>query len=592
MSLKEEHDKRTQELVGKSLSFDETLNDLNNTSPLQMSKKLIEYELFDQQSSLEVMDKIYEEFENGDDVINSLVNPVFFNIVDGIVKHPKLGLSKTGLTASRLISEIKDFNYDSSHSSQRDMIQDKANLDENSVNNTVHHTDKNGNIQNSREYDRSIVEDKSKMNAYKKKYLDKRSKDEYTNENKVSDRKPQPDHIVPLEHAVKEYGTSKFLDDNELKIALNKDENFAVTNGSLNQSKGSKTNTNAVKEDKNTIASNQSDATKERMIQKEKEATKFVEKELNKNVANNLKDDLKGALKGDSKLVIDAKEQAINDSKHKAIGEIVILLIKPLYYEFSDIFKNGMIANFNVSDKVEAFIERMKRIKNYIFKNAVGTLFDNIKDFLQSFVTMLINGIINAFIGLLKKILKVISEGFTSIIEAIKIMMKPSEMMSMAQKADAITKLLATTVVTFLGAYFEESVLSFMNGTPVEFLKDVIMIMLTGIASTVLVWIIDQVDLFSLKIEKRSARVKEVFALRIENIKNNTDIFEKSSLEVLSKQKLQFKKITESLNEAIEKNLDLNDSIYQMADFMQIDLNIKTTDDFMDMLIKNKQLAI
>ncbi len=569
----------------KELSFDAMIDELNGTSPLNMSKKLMEYELFDQQSSLEILNQIYEEFESKEDIVDELVTPVFFNIADGLVKHPKLGLQKTGITASRLVNEIKSFSYEQQHTSERDMIQDKQNLDENTKTNTL-----------IRPYDRKTVEDKKKMKTYKENHLNQNGYDEYTNQDGVANMRPQPDHIVPLAKAVEEYGTSKFLSNENLKQTLNEDFNLAVTNGSLNQSKGSKSNSEAVNENKNTIASKQTESTKKQMIQKETEAKSAVEKELNSAVAINLKEDIKTVIQGKSQLINDAKDQAIKDGTQKAIGEVVILLIKPIYYEFNDIFKNGMIGNLNVNDKIEAFIYRMKRVKDYVLNNAVGTFFDNLKNLLQGFVTMLINGIVNAFVGLLKKILQVISEGFTAIIEAIKILSKDKDNagnpITPAQKADAVVKLLATTAVTFLGAYFEESILGFMTGTPVEFLKDVIMVMLTGIASTVIVWLIDQADLFSVKSEKRLMRVKEIFELRIEAIKKNTDIFEKTSIEVLAKQKLQFKKIASNMHHAIENNLNVNDAVYEMANFMHIDLQAKSTDEFLALLSTKKQLVI
>lgn len=576
----------------KELSFDEMLNDLSNTSPLMMSKKLIEYELYDQQDSIEVLNSIYEEFESRDNIIDNLVNPMLLSLADGLIKHPKLGLQKTGISTVKLLNEIKFFNYEDIHSSKRDIIQDKMNLDQNSKLNTVYHIDKNGKELKSRVYIRGKYEDKNRMSEYKDNYLKTKSRDEYTNKNKVAEKRPQPDHIVALEHAVKEYGTSKFLNDNELKLILNKDENFAVTNGSLNQSKGSKTNTTAISENKNTIAANQSKETKVRMIKKEKEATNFVEKELNKKVADNL---LKDTFNGNGELLNDTKKQAINDSTHKAIGEVVILLIKPIYYEFNDIFKNGVISDLNVSDKVEAFILRMKRVKDYVLKNSIGTIFDNIKDFLQSFVTLLINGIVNAFVGLLKKILQVISEGFTAIVEAFKIMMKPNSEITPAQKADAITKIIASAVVPILIFSFEETILvglKFLIGTPLEFLKDVAMIILSGLASTLVVWLLDQIDLFSVKGEKRLARVKEIFELRIETIKQNTDIFEKTSIETLAKQKLQFKNIIGNMNIAIDNNQNINQSVYEIANFMEIDLKVKSTDEFLNLLSNSKELKI
>lgn len=581
----------------KQLSFDECLNDLNNTSPLQMSKKLIDYELFDQQESIEVLNQIYEEFESNQNIVDELVVPVFFNITDSLVKHPKLGLNKTGITATRLLNEIKSFSYNETHQAQEDKLLDKDNLNKKTENNTIHHINKDGKLQEGRQYtkNRNKYDHVARRDKYKEDYLKKRSRDEYTNQNGVLNKRPQTDHIVPLEKAVKEYGTSPFLCDKELKKVLNKDSNFAVINGSLNASKGGKSNAEAVSEN-HTIAGKQSDKTKQKMIQKGQEAVKVVEGDLNQTVANNLITDVKNISKGESKLVDNALKDAKEASTHKAFGELIILVIKPLYYEFNDIFKNGITADLSTNDKVEAFIIRIHRVKKYILDNSVGSAFEMIKDFLKGFISFLINGIINAFVGLLKQILKVISEGFSSIIEAIKILTKDKDAagnkITSSQKADAITKLLATTVITFLGAYFEESILGILNGTPFEFLKDIIMIMLTGVASTIVVWLLDQADIFSVKDEKRMLRVKEIFQLRVQAIKENTDIFEKSSIEVLAKQKLQFKKISSEMNYAINHHLDINSSVSQIADFMYIELTVKSTDQFLHLLESNKELHI
>ncbi|MEA2019707.1 MAG: DNA repair protein [Campylobacterota bacterium] len=599
MSGKEELDEKTQKLVSESLSFEEVQKDLNNTSPLQMSKKLIEYELFDQQSSIDVMDKIYEEFEDGGDVVDGLVTPVFLNICDGLIKHPKLGLAKSGITATRLVGEIKHFDYDDTHSTKRDIIQDKANLDQNTK---VHKDDKG-------KYARKDMDNNRKSSIAKERFggnrtmsselevNDKGSKKRlylHQNDESIQKRKAEgkktthlsqnADHDVPLKQVYDNFGTSTVLSKNDLKKISNIDKNFDIISEKLNKSKGGKTWTEYLEKNPNAV----NEETKKKILSREKEAISNLEKEANKTVANNFLKESKHI----KNITSEAGKQAVDDTKNQAMGEVVILLIKPIYYEFSDIFKNGMLADLDTNSKIEAFKLRMNRVKKYVINNLKGSFMDILKDFLKNFITMVINGIVNAFVGLLKKILQVISEGFMSIVEAFKIMMKPSEELSSGQKADAITKLLATTVITFLGAYFEETILGFMNDTPLEFLKDVTMIMLTGIASTVVVWLLDQADLFSAKDEKRLARVKEVFALRIENIKNNTDIFEKESLEVLAKQKLQFKKIMDNMNHAIDNNLNVNDSVYEMASFMQIDLKVKSTDDFMQMLIQNKRLNI
>lgn len=637
MGTNKELDEKTQKLVGTSLSFDEVYEDLNNTSPLQMSKKLIEYELYDQQSSIEIMEKIYEEFESGGDVVDSLVTPVFLNICDGLIKHPKLGLAKSGITATRLVGEIKHFNYGDVHSSKRDIVKDKVNLDEHTLEFSKRLS------QNDIKYQRKDFEDKKNLKDYRNKSFDdkrimkselevnengssrrlyKETKDSELQKKIKTGKKTKHmhnvDHTVPLKDIQKEFGHYLAISDSDIKNIANNDINFDIISENLNKIKGQKTWT-TLKEEKNELYNLKqkekdigltnddkkrlndlsklddiTDATISNALVREAEARKHIEESLkiaesNKNVANNLLNNKNDAVK---KIYTEAKDKAMDDSRNQAMGEVIILLIKPIYYEFSDIFTNGMIADLNTDSKIEAFKIRMTRVKEYVVNNLNGSFMDILKGFLQNFVTMIINGIVNAFVGLLKKILQVISEGFMSIVEAIKIMMKPSEELSAGQKADAITKLLATTVITFLGAYFEETILGFMNGTPLEFLKDVIMIMLTGIASTVVVWLLDQADLFSVKDEKRLARVKEIFTLRIENIKNNTDIFEKTSIAVLAKQKLQFKKVIENMNHAIDNNLNVNDSVYQVADFMQIELQVKTTDDFVQMLIANKTLTI
>lgn len=588
-----------EKYIINELSFDEMLNDLSNISPLKMSKKLIEYELYDQKDSLTVLNSIYEEFESKQNLVDELVTPVFLNIADGLVKHPKLQLEKTGITATRLINEIKNFSYDNIHSTQRDVIQDKKNLDEN----TKLHIDDKG------IYDRKDMDNNRKSSIAKEKFNNNRtmyselevndngSKKRlylYQNDSAIQNRKDagkktthltqNADHNIPLKRVYDNFGNSTVLSKDDLKKIGNIDGNFDIISEKLNKSKGSKTWSEYFRDNPNAV----NEKTKDKILKREKEAISKLEEVANKTVVNNFIKDSKHV----KNIATNAKEQAIDNSTQKAIGEIIILLIKPIYYEFNDIFKNGMIADLDVEDKVEAFMYRMRRIKDYILKNAIGSLFDNIKDFLQSFITFLLNGIVNAFVGLLKKVLQVIMEGFTAIIESIKIMMKPAEEISPAQKADAIMKLLATTAITFLGAYFEESILGFMTGTPVEFLKDVIMVILTGITSTIVVWLIDQADLFSVKVEKRLMRVKEIFELRIETIKNNTDIFEKISIETLAKQKLQFKNIISNMNFAIENNHDINRSVYELADFMKIDLKVKSTDEFLNLLSNSEKLEI
>jgi hypothetical protein len=615
----------TVQLEEKAINPEKFRQDLNGLSPLDMSKKLIEYEMHNMSESIEVLDAIHDEYEGGG-VVGELVEPVFLNIVDGLIKHPKLGLNKSkggfsmtksGLTASRLVKEIKNFDYENPHDGyQRDAILDKNNLDKINHEFSVRQKEKKTTFNRSKmergtshkygnKKDKTRIKERQEEiqaqgrqaiysdievnNKNNKKTLYNRGSRKIKETGEDTLITADVDHMLPLKHVFDVYSQSSLLSMNDLKEVANSDDNLSIISSNLNRSKGDQTYEEYFQKESNTKS--HSEGTRENALKAHKKSKAKIEKKLNIKVASKI---TKGAMlnKHTKRMAKDAGHDSLVDGGNKAIGELIILMLKPVYYEFNDIFKNGIIGEFNVKSNVEAFKIRMNRVKGFVINNAMGQIFDTIKDVLKTFVSFLLNAIVNVFVGVLKKALQIIVEGFTSIVEAFKIISKPKSEMSAAQKGDAIVKMLATTVITFISAYFEEQILGFLAGSPLEFLKDVIIIILSGIASTVVVWSLDQADLFSLKTEKRLARVKEIFKLRVETIKKNTDIFEKSGLEVLAKQKVAFESIKYDMRSSIESGIDVNETVYDLADFLQVDLAVKQTDDFVAMLLSSDTVKI
>ena len=232
----------------------------------------------------------------------------------------------------------------------------------------------------------------------------------------------------------------------------------------------------------------------------------------------------------------------------------------------------------------------MKRCNAYVIENMGSLGMASLKDIILGFTKYLINAIIDMFVGLLKKALKIISEGFNAIVQAVKIITGEG---SKAQKADAITKLIATTVTTYVVFALEVSILPTIGQMPFgDILTDVASIVLSGIASTLVVWIIDKADLFSVKPEKRAQRIKEIFEARIEQLKQNTDTYESTALEHMAKQRIQFSAITDRMAHAIKNNEPVSDSVLDVADFMQIDLKVRAMEDFMALLSKEEPLVV
>lgn len=587
-----EFDDKTKELVGKSLNAEELREELNNTSPLQMSKKLIDIELHDQQDSLEIMDKIYEEFESGQDIVNSLVNPMLLGITDGLLKHDKFkgSFRKTNITPSRLVNEVNAFSYN--HHTKKEIDDDVflTQAEKTYYNNEKLGVDKNGKNYSKDFHRKKHYDTKSRSTTEKEKGINRNETIMYENKNgeiktkqtaTITDditgekldltidgarqkgmQAADMDHVNPINNIRNKYKNNPYLYRDDLEHIIGLTENETYINSSLNRAKGDMTWSEFIKKNPDALTEEQ----KDKALKLEKEANEAQSEEAKRLMVKNI------ALKG--------------------LGDAIVLILKPIWFEIKDMFKNGILHGFDTNDKIEAFILRLKRVGKFIKENALQTLGDAIKDIIGNFIPMLISSIAKIFTGIFEKIIQIISDGFMAIKEAFKVMMKPDNEVSKAQKADAIMKIIVGAVVPILVFAFEESIFGYFEGTPFDFLKDVASIILSGLASTLVIWLLDQIDLFSVKDEKRLARVKEIFQLRIENIKKNTDIFEKVSLEVLAKQKLQFKKVVENMNHAIDNNLDVNDSVYQMADFMQINLKVKSTDDFLYLLNTNDKLTI
>lgn len=553
----------------KELSFDEMLNDLSNTSPLMMSKKLIEYELYDQQDSLDILNSIFQEYESRDNIIDNLVNPMLLSLADGLVKHPKLNgtFRKTDITPLKLVKEVNTFTYEQHSTKDIDNNVFLTQAEKTYYNNEKLGVDKDGKKYNKNYHRNEIYDIKSRNKTREEKGLEK---DEVIGKDM--------DHVNPINHLRQKYQNNPYLYRDDIAELVGMSENEEYINSSLNRSKGDKTWSEYIasrpKNENGDIVDNKGNI----LLTKNEQEQKIKLQEETTRAQN-----------------IESAKMMTKNIGLKGLGDIIILLLKPIWFEIKDMFKNGILYGFDTNDKIEAFLLRLKRVTKFINDNILNTLGDTLKDVLGNFIPMLISSLAKIVPEMFNKITQVISDGFMAIKEAFKIMMKPDSEVSQAQKADAITKIIASAVVPILIFSFEETVLTslkFLDKTPLEFLKDVAMIILSGLATTLVVWLLDQIDLFSVKGEKRLARVKEIFELRIETIKKNTDIFEKTSIEILAKQKLQFKNIIANMNVAIDNNQNINQSVYELANFMQIDLKVKSTDEFLNLISNSKNLII
>ena len=634
------------------------IEELEYASPLEISRLLQQIELYDEKSSQEVLDEVYEKFDSEEHLEDEVLKPVFMSVVDGLLEATAGGrvARKKGLTASRVIEECTNFSYDNLGDNHADVngYTEYKNINHDEIEYQIQlekwkrdgkkgdQPQYNGSVNSNstQEYIRSNLEDSSAMNDYKEKqrHGEKKIKDEYTekdnlyvSQNNMPDnyndethrKQAQPDHIVPLKQLHEQYKHNYALDDSDLKRIANSESNLAITSAEINQVKRDMTNKQYIEwmdEHGKPLDEN----TKKIMLQKQKEATKSIESDVNKTVAKNLvgkgqvdEKAMKNAVnefkenngqapteeqrnqieqnlikKKTNEIRGTAVKNAAGQAKDYAVGNLIVFIVKPIYYEISDIFKNGLKEGVGADSGSQALGIRFTRVKKYVMTHAKAFFGDSILDFVKGFVSSLIEGIISLFVGMLKQVLKILKEGVKILVGSVQILFgKNAKAMSPAQKGDAIIKLIGGSVIAISGVALESLLNKIGIGDPWSV---VLSTMLSGIASALFMYILNKADLFSTKAERRYERVKEIFDERIKDVQEATELFDRVALETMKEQRLQFESIQEEINTGLESNdIDsINTGLYKLADFMKVDLPYSNTKEFCDYMDSEEVLVL
>lgn len=584
---------------------------IRNASPLDLAKALQEAELYDKKETRAIIDEIYEEFQNKDSLVSEMIVPIFTSLADAFLDSSSMTrkLRKKGLTASRIVNECKSFSYDNVEniSTNIDGYSEWKNIGEK----TREDFQKFG---KDKVYDRKALEDKQRLEEYKQDKFDNNggrinAVDEYTGQKNVYQKKAHPDarrniqkykeshlaevdHIIPLKRIHDQFKGNYALTETDIKNIANNDTNYALTSARINRgegasgkgSKGAKMVSEFIddqnqreKEGRENLGL--SDEAKENMLRMEKEANKALTKDANKAIFKNV---IGKGTANTSEIWKKTSLNAANQSKDYIIGNVILYIIKPLYYEIADTCKNGFKEGVGVETTSEAFTIRFGRVKDYVLENAENFLGDNIKEFVRGFISSLIEGIISLFIGVFKQIFKVVKEGVRLFVEAVKVLWgKNSKNMTSAQKGDAIIKIIGGSVISICGIGIE----ALLNKIAIpEPWSIIISTMLSGIVSSLFLIVLERIDLFSVNAEKRRMRIEEIFDERIKDIKEAEQAFDTITMERMRSDKLQFTVIKNSIYEGIERdNIDeINAGLFKLATFMNVDLGYNNQSEFVE----------
>lgn len=593
------------------VELDKLENSIRNASPLDLASKLREAELYDKKETRTVVDEVYAEFNKQGELVNAVVVPIFMSIADGLLESTAATrkLRKKGLTASRVVSECMSFSYDSLEASVMllDGYTEWKNIREQTDSDFKWYDENVRPV-----YNRALYEDTKRLDAYKTKAFDSNggcinATDEYTGKKNIYRWQRNPDarrnierykhshqavvdHIVPLKDIHKQFKSNYALTDEDIKNIANDDSNYALTSAQINSAigasgkgrKGEWTNSEFIadqrlrkKEGRPNLGL--SEETEENMIRMGKDAQKHLKKNANKVICANL---IGHGTSNTTDIWKKTSKNAAAQSKDYVVGNVIMFLIKPLYYEISDIFRNGLKEGVNAETTREALKKRFGRVKDYVVANAVRFLGNSVKNFVVAFVSSLIEGIISLFVGIFRQVLKLVKEGVRILAQSGKVLFgKQSHKMSAAEKGDAIVKIIGGGVIAICGIGIEALLNKIGLPDPWSVILSTI---LSGIASAMFMLLLDKIDLFSVKAEKRRKRIEEIFDARIKEIQDAEQTFDSAAIETMRQQKLQFIAIEKNINDAIEKNdiSSINTGLFKLADFMNIDLGYRNQEEF------------
>ena len=163
--------------------------------------------------------------------------------------------------------------------------------------------------------------------------------------------------------------------------------------------------------------------------------------------------------------------------------------------------------------------------------------------------------------------------------------------MSAAEKGDAIVKLIGGSVMAIAGIGIEDLLNKIGIGDP---WSTVLATMFSGMASALFMYLLDKADLFSVKAERREARIKEIFELRKQELMENTRNFDAEVRNAMRWQRIAYEKLQISMDSALEeKDFSKASQVLDgFAEFFQVEIPYNDTESFIKYIKGQKVITI
>ena len=407
----------------------------------------------------------------------------------------------------------------------------------NNARHNVYATEKERNkANNNLQYDKNISAKYHSDSKYKNKNREgailkkeNKLKDEYTGKIIKPNEKSNLDHVISAKEIHEDKGRI-LADKGRIKDGIelaNADSNLKFTQESINKFKKQKSAGDFTKDIDKPRTERQreikelrgkkelTDQQRKKLEKLEKiesvniELLKDKDKQARKEYNRKLNDKYYKSKKFIEKTAITSAHEGVKMGLQQAIGVVMYEFSNRVFEEIKDIRFNGFKNGTNLNESFFKVLGlRLKKIGEDVltkWKDVVAALE---KGFFSGFFSNIITVIINAFKTTSKRAVRMIREGFFSLLKALRVLILPPEDMTLKEAAHESTKLIVAGLAITGGILLEESVQTFLKSIPFsDMITAVIMGIVTGLTTSFLIFLLDEVDIFGVNADNQKAFV-------------------------------------------------------------------------------------
>lgn len=200
--------------------------------------------------------------------------------------------------------------------------------------------------------------------------------------------------------------------------------------------------------------------------------------------------------------------EGVKMGTQQVLGLVLCEFFKAVFDELEEIYRNGFSATRDKSSFFHVLKKRLSRIAKRIASQWHAGCETFRDGFFSAFLSNLVTVVINMFVRTGKRIVRIIREGFYSLLKAIKMLCFPPEGMTLAQAAHESSKLISAGLAVVGGIALEQQIDNMIKAAPwlepfADILTTALVGGLTGLATTFIVYAIDKIDIFKVNAHEK-----------------------------------------------------------------------------------------